>query len=79
VLPPRTRARASDPDACPQAFARAFLAARKKVPQRPHPSAPQSGGLAQKAAGMQANLHDKIVAKLTGRDFVDLKYEHPTV
>lgn len=37
-----------------------FLKARKMAPPRPHPMAPQSGGLAQKAAGMQANLHDKV-------------------
>ena len=30
------------------------------APPRPHPKAPQSGGLAQKVAGMQASLHDKV-------------------
>lgn len=62
-----------------QAYARAFLAARKKVPSRPHPAAPQTGGVVQKLAGLQASVHDKIVEGLTSRHFVDLKYEHPTL
>jgi len=61
------------------ALARSFLAARSKVPTRPHPAAPQSGGLAQKAAGMPASLVDKLVESVQGRQFVDLKYQHPTV
>jgi hypothetical protein len=64
---------------CLQKFARAFLSARTKVPSRPHPAAPQSGGAAQKLAGMQASLTDKVVEKLGGRHFVDLKFEHPTL
>jgi hypothetical protein len=59
-----------------QEFARAFLEARNKVPTRPHPWAPQSGGVAQKLAGMQATVHDKVVEKLGGREFVELKFHH---
>jgi len=58
-------------------IARAFLKARTAVPSRPHPWAPQSGGIAQKAAGAQGKLHDKVVETLTDRDFVDVKYTHP--
>lgn len=43
-----------------QKMARDFLKARMMAPPRPHPMAPQSGGLAQKAAGMQANVLDKV-------------------
>jgi hypothetical protein len=49
------------------------------VPTRPHPAAPQTGGIAQKAAGLQGSLHDKIVEKLGNRQFVDLKYTHPEI
>ncbi|KAI0723945.1 hypothetical protein C8T65DRAFT_714859 [Cerioporus squamosus] len=58
-------------------IARAFLKARTMVPTRPHPWAPQTGGIAQKAAGMQGAFHDKIVETVEGREFVDLKYQHP--
>jgi hypothetical protein len=58
-------------------LARAFLKARKTVPTRPHPSAPQTGGIAQKAAGMQGHFHDFVVEKLQGRRFVELQYSHP--
>ncbi|KDQ07740.1 hypothetical protein BOTBODRAFT_192202 [Botryobasidium botryosum FD-172 SS1] len=58
-------------------IARAFLKARKKVPSRPHPSAPQTGQAAQKAAGMFGSVHDKIIETIGGRDFVELKYNHP--
>ena len=60
-----------------QRIARAFLEARTSVPSRPHPWAPQTGGIAQKAAGAQGKLHDKVVETLTDRDFVDVKYAHP--
>ncbi|KAI9067110.1 hypothetical protein FKP32DRAFT_1588925 [Trametes sanguinea] len=60
-------------------LARAFLKARTKVPTRPHPAAPQTGGIAQKAAGMQAHLHDKVVETVTGRDFADLRFKHPQI
>ncbi|KAI8993762.1 hypothetical protein BD414DRAFT_513444 [Trametes punicea] len=60
-------------------LARAFLKARKMVPTRPHPAAPQTGGLAQKAAGMQAHVHDKVVESFTGRDFADLRFTHPEI
>ncbi|KAH9930884.1 uncharacterized protein B0H18DRAFT_929974 [Fomitopsis serialis] len=58
---------------------RAFLKARAAVPSRPHPWAPQTGGIAQKAVGAQGKLHDKVVETLTDRDFVDVKYTHPEV
>ncbi|KDQ57006.1 hypothetical protein JAAARDRAFT_69977 [Jaapia argillacea MUCL 33604] len=56
-----------------------FLKARKMVPTRPHPAAPQTGGAAQKAAGAFGSLHDKVVEKVGGRDFAPLKYQHPHV
>ena len=43
-----------------QNIARAFLKARTIVPTRPHPWAPQTGGVAQKAAGLQGAFHDKV-------------------
>ena len=52
-----------------QKLARAFLKARKMVPTRAHPAAPQTGGIAQKAAG----------ETVQGRDFAPLKYIHPDV
>ncbi|KAI0333538.1 hypothetical protein GY45DRAFT_1344001 [Cubamyces sp. BRFM 1775] len=58
-------------------IARAFLKARTTVPTRPHPWAPQTGGIAQKAAGLQGAFHDKVVETVEGREFVDLKYQHP--
>lgn len=60
-------------------LARDFLKARKMAPTRPHPAAPQSGGMVQKAAGMQASLADKVVETMQGREFVDLKYNHPEI
>ncbi|GJE99552.1 Hemerythrin HHE cation binding domain [Phanerochaete sordida] len=60
-------------------LARDFLKARKMAPTRPHPSAPQSGGAAQMAAGMPAGMADKIVEMMQGREFVDLKANHPKV
>ncbi|KAJ8083349.1 hypothetical protein PM082_009221 [Marasmius tenuissimus] len=62
-----------------KALAREFLKARVKVPSRPHPSAPVSGGVAQKAAGMQGKFHDKIIETLGRRKFTDVKYAHPEV
>ncbi|EJF64872.1 hypothetical protein BD309DRAFT_979315 [Dichomitus squalens] len=59
-------------------LARAFLKARTTVPTRPHPWAPQSGGVAQKAAGVQGAFHDKVIETVEGREFVDLKYQHPS-
>lgn len=38
------------------AEARKFLAARKAAPERPHPLAPQSGGVLHKAAAMQSKV-----------------------
>jgi len=61
------------------AMARSFLAARKKVPTRPHPSAPQTGGMAQKAMGAKASMMDTLLETMQGRKFVDLKHQHPDV
>ncbi|TFK50060.1 hypothetical protein OE88DRAFT_309015 [Heliocybe sulcata] len=58
-------------------IAREFLKARTMVPTRPHPLAPQTGGVAQKAAGGWGSVHDKIVETLGGREFVELKFHHP--
>ncbi|KAI0082151.1 hypothetical protein K474DRAFT_1681502 [Panus rudis PR-1116 ss-1] len=58
-------------------LARDFIATRGKVPSRPHPSAPQTGGLAQKAAGLQGKVLDKVIETVEGRDFVPVKYSHP--
>ncbi|EPQ57933.1 hypothetical protein GLOTRDRAFT_56434 [Gloeophyllum trabeum ATCC 11539] len=58
-------------------LAREFLKARRMVPTRPHPAAPQTGGVAQKAAGAFGSLHDKVVETVGGREFVELKYKHP--
>ncbi|RPD63892.1 hypothetical protein L227DRAFT_365415 [Lentinus tigrinus ALCF2SS1-6] len=58
-------------------LARAFLKARKMVPTRPHPAAPQTGGVAQKAAGAVGSLQDNVVEKAGGRQFAALKYAHP--
>ncbi|GAA5972836.1 hypothetical protein JCM11641_003964 [Rhodosporidiobolus odoratus] len=57
-------------------LARDFLAKRHVVPTRPHPVAPQSGGLVQKVLGMATKPHDKILETLQGRSFADLKYQH---
>ncbi|SYW84050.1 uncharacterized protein UBRO2_05373 [Ustilago bromivora] len=54
-----------------------FLQARKMAPTRPHPSAPQGGGMAQKAMGAMGKAAD--VAMDVGRNFVDLKYHHSDV
>ncbi|EMD38246.1 hypothetical protein CERSUDRAFT_93778 [Gelatoporia subvermispora B] len=64
-------------------LARDFLKARKMVSSRPHPMAPQTGGIAQKAAGARGKLHDKVLAwimeSLEGRKFVGVKYSHPEI
>ncbi|KAI0702976.1 hypothetical protein C8T65DRAFT_655250 [Cerioporus squamosus] len=60
-------------------LARAFLKARKVVPTRPHPAAPQTGGVAQKAAGAVGALQDKVIEKAGGREFAALKYTHPEI
>lgn len=58
------------------AEARKFLAARKAAPERPHPLAPQSGGLLHQAAALQSKVHDKILTSLQGRQYVDdFKYQ----
>ncbi|KAK0529170.1 hypothetical protein OC834_003307 [Tilletia horrida] len=57
-----------------EALAREFLKARAKAPSRPHPSAPQTGGIAQTAAGMASKPVDAMIQ--AWRDHVDLKYHH---
>lgn len=54
-----------------------FLQARKMAPTRPHPSAPQWGGVAQQAMGAVGKAAD--VAMDMGRNFVDLKHHHSDV
>ncbi|KAI0781893.1 hypothetical protein C8Q75DRAFT_728365 [Abortiporus biennis] len=60
-------------------LAREFLKARTTVPTRPHPWAPQTGGLAQKAAGIQGKVHDKVIETVEGREFVSLKLVHAAI
>lgn len=60
-----------------QKEARNFLKARTMAPPRAHPAAPQSGGIPQKLAGMQATFHDTVVNTLRGTKYVDLKEQHP--
>ncbi|GAA6039163.1 hypothetical protein JCM8097_000444 [Rhodosporidiobolus ruineniae] len=57
-------------------LAKDFLAKRQVVPTRPHPAAPQSGGVVQKVLGTMTKPHDKIIETLQGRHFADLKYQH---
>jgi hypothetical protein len=45
------------------------------VPHRPHPSAPNTGGLGQKLMGALAKPID--VAKEQARSFVELRFQHP--
>ncbi|KAL9933311.1 hypothetical protein V8E36_008029 [Tilletia maclaganii] len=59
------------------AAARDFLKARKMAPTRPHPSAPQHGGITQKVAGAAAKPFDAMIN--SWRETVPLKYEHPNV
>ncbi|BGP20176.1 hypothetical protein JCM10213_000739 [Rhodosporidiobolus nylandii] len=56
-------------------LARDFLAVRKVVPTRPHPAAPQSGGVVHKVLGMATKPHDKILETLQGGKFAELKYQ----
>ncbi|KAG7091423.1 hypothetical protein E1B28_010460 [Marasmius oreades] len=62
-------------------IAREFIKARGMVPSRPHPAAPQTGGVVQKAAGMQGKVHDKIIETMGRRKFkfTDVKYAHPAL
>jgi hypothetical protein len=43
------------------------------APPRPHPAAPQTGGITQELADAQAKIQDKIVNALRGVDYVELK------
>jgi len=60
-------------------LAKEFLAARGKVPSRPHPSAPQTGGIGQKVVGMQGQISDKLVEMVQGREFAPVKFTHPEI
>ncbi|KAI0775648.1 hypothetical protein BD413DRAFT_652053 [Trametes elegans] len=60
-------------------LARTFLKARNLVPTRAHPAAPQTGGVAQKAAGVVAQVQDKVLESLQGREFASLRYSHPAI
>ncbi|THG92820.1 hypothetical protein EW026_g8218 [Hermanssonia centrifuga] len=60
-------------------IARTFLKARHDVPLRPHPLAPQTGGVLQKAMGLHGKIQDKIVEGIQGREYVDVKFKHPDV
>jgi len=51
-----------------------FLKARNMAPSRPHPSSPQTGGMAQKLMGGMAKPHDAVVNSM--RTFVELKHRH---
>ncbi|QRV92849.1 Hemerythrin HHE cation binding domain [Ceratobasidium sp. AG-Ba] len=55
-------------------LARDFLEAREMVPSRPHPSAPQGGGVGQKLMGTMVKPFDAAISST--RDFVELKYHH---
>ena len=46
-------------------------------PTHAHPMAPQSGGMAQMAAGAPAMMMDKAMDMMQGRQFVELKHQHP--
>ncbi|CAE6422493.1 unnamed protein product [Rhizoctonia solani] len=48
-----------------------FLRAREMAPSRPHPSAPQDGGIGQKIMAKPADA-----AVTAARSLVDLKYQH---
>ncbi|KAK4052902.1 hypothetical protein OIO90_004178 [Microbotryomycetes sp. JL221] len=58
-------------------LAKSFLDYRNLVPTRPHPSAPQDGGVIHKALGTVTRGHDKVMEMLSGREFVKLKFTHP--
>ncbi|KAN0061538.1 hypothetical protein ACQY0O_006385 [Thecaphora frezii] len=55
----------------------AFLEARKTATTRPHPMAPQSGGMAQKAAEAMSKPMDEAAHKM--REHVELKFKHAEV
>jgi len=59
--------------------ARDFLKARSMVPTRPHPVAPQTGDITQKALGAGAKAIDKLMESMSGKDFVDLKFQHAEI
>ncbi|KAJ1305564.1 hypothetical protein OPQ81_000564 [Rhizoctonia solani] len=54
-----------------------YLKARSMSPSRPHPSAPDSGGMGQKVVGKIVQPVDAVVNK--AKDHVPLKYEHAYV
>jgi len=51
-----------------------FLKARDMAPSRPHPSSPQTGGVAQKLMGTMAKPGDAAINRM--RTFVELKHQH---
>ncbi|CAE6409136.1 unnamed protein product [Rhizoctonia solani] len=55
-------------------LAKDFLKAREMAPSRPHPSAPQHGGVGQKIMGTLAKPADAAIT--ASRHLVDLKYQH---
>ncbi|CAE6433849.1 unnamed protein product [Rhizoctonia solani] len=55
-------------------LAKDFLKAREMAPSRPHPSAPQDGGVGQKVMGTLAKPADAAIT--ASRNLVDLKYQH---
>ncbi|CAE6526785.1 unnamed protein product [Rhizoctonia solani] len=54
-----------------------YMKARSRSPSRPHPSAPDSGGLGQKLMHKIVKPVDDVVNKF--RDHVPLKYQHAHV
>ncbi|KAF8601297.1 hypothetical protein BDV93DRAFT_524883 [Ceratobasidium sp. AG-I] len=58
-------------------LAKDFLKAREMAPSRPHPSAPQDGGIGQKLMGTMAKPVDAAVS--ASRTFVDLKHQHASL
>ncbi|CAE6528899.1 unnamed protein product [Rhizoctonia solani] len=56
------------------ALAKDFLKAREMAPSRPHPSAPQGGGVGQKIMGTLSKPADAAVT--AARSLVDLNYQH---
>ncbi|KAF9262557.1 hypothetical protein L218DRAFT_945111 [Marasmius fiardii PR-910] len=58
-------------------MAREFVGARMLVPTRPHPDAPQTGGIAQKAIGLHGRTYDKLAGSIAERSFVEVKYARP--
>ncbi|KDN53038.1 hypothetical protein K437DRAFT_265978 [Tilletiaria anomala UBC 951] len=54
-----------------------FLKARKMAPERPHPEAPQGGGMAQKAAAAVTKATDMFTS--ANHDYAQPKHDFPSV